>query len=632
MALDYTREDFDTSAPYEMIVSIQDPFEREVAINRMSVHAQTVGINATGFKRMLKMYTETQEQLRRTIYVDNTTSFTKQPLELDTGEWRADDGGVSRRTGMGTEVACPHPILPVERLVNIDTGVEKLKIAFCKSDRRWRELIADKKTLASNNSILQLADMGVAVTSENARALVRYISDIENLNYDKIPEKKSVSRLGHIEGEGFSPYVKGLIFDGDANFRSIFECIKTHGSGKAWLETAREARKGNIMARVVLAAAFASVLIKPSGALPFFVHLWGGESGTGKTVALMLAASVWGCPEMGRYIQTFNSTVVGREKLASFLNHLPLMVDELQLAKDSRGKIAFDVYALAEGVGRTRGTKTGGIDRTPTWHNCILTTGETPITGTGSGAGAVNRVIEIECKSSERIVEDGHTVSGAVRKNYGFAGKKFVKELYDNPDNLPRIAELYRTYFKELSDNDTTEKQAMAAAVILIADKLATEWIFKDGSPLTVAEISKFLASKASVSSGERGYQYMCGWVSQNSNRFHKDATDVYGVIESKYGDAEDEIFAYINQTIFRKASEDAGFSSNALISFLKERNLILTRGKNNTRGKRINGVLTYCIAMKMPSDEDESEAGTEGTVDENGFVEIDPDGDIPFI
>ena len=39
-------------------------------------------------------------------------------------------------------------------------------------------MVADKKLLASNNSILELANMGIAVTSENSRALVHYISDL----------------------------------------------------------------------------------------------------------------------------------------------------------------------------------------------------------------------------------------------------------------------------------------------------------------------------------------------------------------------------------------------------------------------------------------------------------------------
>lgn len=592
MEFHYTKEDFSTPGPYEDILSIQNPFQREVATNQLAQYAKGVGVGVTGFKRMMKLYIQSQES-DRMVYLDHVTAFTGQKLELDSGEWTCDDFGVSRRGKFGEEIACPHPILPVERLVNIDTGGEKLKLAFCKGDRRWREVIAEKKVLASNTSILGLADSGIAVTSENSRALVKYISDLENLNFDLIPEKKSVARLGHIEGEGFSPYVEGLVFDGDLNFRSIFESIQSAGSRQAWLDLARSLRQGNVMARIVLAASFASPLVSPCGSLPFFVHLWGGESGTGKTVALMLAASVWASPEMGRYIQTFNSTVVGREKLAAFLNHLPLIVDELQLAKDSRGKLAFDVYALAEGVGRTRGNKNGGIDRTPTWSNCILTSGETPITNSSAGAGAVNRVIEIECLSSRKIIEDGHTTAGILRKNYGFAGREFAERLYQD-GNTERAAELYKKHFRALSENDTTEKQAMAAAVILTADELATEWIFQDGRAITEQEISQFLASRAAVSSGRRGYDYFCDWAAQNANRLRGDVEmgDVYGTISG------DQVC--IIRSVFNRVAEEAGFSPAALLSYLKENGLIETRGRAMTCSRRVNGVRTECVCLKV--------------------------------
>ena len=592
MEFHYTKEEFSTPGPYEDILSIQNPFQREVATNQLAQYAKSVGVGITGFKRMMKLYIQSKEN-DRMVYLDHVTAFTGQKLELDSGEWTCDDFGVSRHGKFGEEIACPHPILPVERLVNIDTGGEKLKLAFCKGDRRWREVIAEKKVLASNTSILGLADSGIAVTSENSRALVKYISDMENLNYDLIPEKKSVARLGYIDGEGFSPYVDGLVFDGDLNFRSIFESIKSAGSRQKWIDLARSLRQGNVMARIVLAASFASPLVSPCGSLPFFVHLWGGESGTGKTVALMLAASVWASPEMGRYIQTFNSTVVGREKLAAFLNHLPLIVDELQLAKDSRGKLAFDVYALAEGVGRTRGNKNGGIDRTPTWSNCILTSGETPITNSSAGAGAVNRVIEIECLSSRKIIEDGHTTAGILRKNYGFAGREFAERLYQD-GNTERAAELYKKHFRALSENDTTEKQAMAAAVILTADELATEWIFQDGRAITEQEISQFLSSRAAVSSGRRGYDYFCDWAAQNANRLRGDVEmgDVYGTISG------DQVC--IIRSVFNRVAEEAGFSPAALLSYLKENGLIETRGRAMTCSRRVNGVRTECVCLKV--------------------------------
>lgn len=588
----YTKEDFYTPAPYEALLAIKDPFQRELEINQLAEYAKTVGV--TGFKKLLKTFYESQKLANDTVYIDNTTTFTGQPMELDVGDWRADDFGITRRTGFGEEVACPHPIMPVERLVNIDTGIEKLKIAFSKG-KKWRELIVDKRTLASANSIVSLADMGVAVTSENAKALVRYLSEVENINYERIPERKSVGRLGYIEDEGFSPYVDGLIFDGDANFRTMFSAISARGKASDWVSVAKECRAMSTTARIMLAASFASVLVQPFGALPFFVHLWGGESGTGKTVALMLAASVWGDPTMGRYIQTFNSTMVGQEKTAAFLNSLPMLIDELQLAKDHRGRLQFNVYALAQGVGRTRGTKTGGIEKTPTWGNCILTTGESPLTVGGDGEGALNRVIDIECRASETVITDGMRVSGTLKKSYGHAGKLFVSNL-TKAGIMDKAKGWFEDIFKELSKSDTTEKQAIPAALIIVADRLATEWFFRDMEPLSIEHISEFLRTKASVSMGERGYRYICDWVAQNSARLNPvDNGETYGTVDEEDG------YAYIISKVFREACEAGGFSATALLSYLKSNSLIRTRGNRNTIGKRIGNVNTECIAMRLP-------------------------------
>ncbi len=601
---EYTQDDFlNTTAPFEEVYALHgDPFQHERALAAMCKVAKKAAV--INFKTMYIAYVKSLRKQAMTVYQGSVTQFSDQPIELDAGDWRADEGGVSRQGAFGSEeYACPHPIMPVERLVNIDTGMEKLKLAFRKG-KQWRYIIVDKNILASSNKITDLAGNGIAVTSKSAGTLIEYLSDIENRNYDLIPEKNSVGRLGWINDEGFSPYVEGLVFDGDANYKSIFESIKTHGSGKLWLETIINIRKSSLLARIVLASAFASVLIAPLGCLPFFVHLWSGESGTGKTVALMMAASVWGDPYIGRYIQTFNSTLVGREKLAAFLNSLPMMIDELQLAKDNRGKLQFDVYALAEGVGRTRGTKTGGIDKTPTWANCTITTGETPIVNANSGSGASNRVIEIECKTADRIIEDGHGLSTILKANYGFAGKAFIKKLKEF--DFDKVKEIYAQYYKQLSESNTTEKQAMSAALIVTADALVTEWIFRDGQCLTMEQMAEFLKSKAAISGPERGYHYMCDWVAQNGNKFIRpeDAGsdkvytgEVYGYLEGST--------AYIISSVFRRACDDEGLSSASLLSWLKTGNFIETRGRAFTKGKSINGVKAECVVMKMPFIED---------------------------
>lgn len=596
----FEKEDFLTPAPYEALYKFhKEPFVHAAKMAELSAYAERMKFR--GFKAMYKRYVESLKVQSGTVYIDNVTRFTGQPMELNAGDWEAEDTGIFKKNGFNDEMACPHPIMPIERLVNIDTGEEKLKLAFRKG-AIWRKIIVSKIVLANSNKVTELAGNGIAVTSQTARAFISYISDLENLNYDIIPERKSIGRCGYITDEGFSPFVEGLIFDGDANFKGMFEAIRSRGSVEKWLETAKEVRGMSLTARILLAASFASPLLEPLNCLPFFVHLWGVDSGTGKTVALMVAASVWGDPTIGAYVKTFDGTTVGLEKTAAFLNNLPLCLDELQLAKDLKGRTNFDVYKLAQGVGRTRGNRSGGVDLTPTWRNCILTTGESPLTGQAAGAGAVNRVLDIECRSAQAVIRDGMRISSIIKRNYGFAGRIFVEELYQ-PGVLEQVTERYRQLFQQLNDMDTTEKQAMAAAAIILADELACRWIFQGTEhPLTIEQISEFLASRAAVSAGDRGYQYLCDWVTQHSNQLvgRSDTIEVLGALDGNR--------AYIIRSVFERILQDAGYSTAAMISYLKQEHLIETRGRNNTKGKRINGIPTECFCLLLPAVDTEEE------------------------
>lgn len=604
----YTREDFDTPAPYEYICAIKDPFQQNVAERNLSNYAKEAGFKA--FKTSLKAYRESLKNASRAMAViseDGVTQFDDQMLELNTGEWTADDFGVRRAGGFGTEdVACPHPIMPIERLRNIDTGELKVRLAFrrgLQNRKSWTVMTADFDTIANAKNIVSLSKIGISVTSgKRAQNLVDYLTDIMDLNYDTIPETKSVSRMGWND-EGFAPYVKDVVFDGNENFRGIYSSIRQHGDYEAWIKEAKECRKYSITARLVLAASFASVLVGPLGCLPFFVHLWGMDSGTGKTVAQMLAASVWANPAVGgAFFPTFKATSVGFEVLAGFLNSLPIIIDELQLAKDYRGKVNFNVYELASGSGKLRSNKTLGLASTPTWANCFITSGETPLVGENDGAGAVNRVIEIECKADAKAIKDGHKTSGILKANYGHAGKAFIDRLCRG-SNLEEAHKLYEIYYEDCLKNNTTEKQAMAAALILAGDFMASQWIFEDKDDvLTVDAIADFLKSREAVSAADRGYDYMCDWVAQNAGRFRASSDERYGQI----ADGVDEGWVYIiRATAWNKACADAGISSQALLSHLKSRGLIQTRGKGFTKTKRIGGIPSDCVVMKLKEDPD---------------------------
>lgn len=589
---EYTKEDFLTSPePFEVVYRHRDNgFEFTQAIEQMACVAQSVGVR--NFKTLFKEYCKAMGVRGRGNTIKNATNFSGQPIELDCGNWIADDDGIRVETEMGEMLACIHPILPTKRLVNIDNNTEKLKIEY-KKGNFWRSLVESKRTLASASQILDLAERGVAVNSENARLLVRYLHDAENLNYERIEEVSSIGRLGWVKGYGFSPYVEHLEFDGDVSCKNFFDSVKQVGDFTQWLEMALDVRKNSLYGRLLIAASLSSVLVQPLNCLPFFVHFWGGTE-AGKTVGLMLAASVWADPRPGRYIQTFNSTAVGKERSAAFVYNMPLIMDELQIAS-SRESFDQEIYKLSEGVGKTRGNKAGGVDETPTWCNCILTNGEMPITGVSSGSGAVNRIIEVECTTA--LFSDPKHVADTCLQNFGFAGRYFVEWLERNDPSFTTAAQLYKIYSKELEQMDTTGKQSMAMALILAADFLAEQAIFHDGLALKPQDVKPFLKSKKDVSVNERAYEYIRETLAANKKKFDDDddIMECWGMV--------DDTYFYVIKSRFEKICVEAGYSAKSLLSWMKQTGKIEV-SKGYTKTKRINGEAVHCIWVIKDPDE----------------------------
>ena len=597
---EYTADDFyNSSDPYAFLYQYKDD-KFLLGQMREKLKAQAAKVGVKGFVGLWNAYLETINQ-QRGISMDNATQFDGQEIELFSGQYICDEYGVSMTDKYGYEqVVCRHPIMPVERLVNIDSGEERLKLAY-KKGRVWRSIIVEKSVIASSSSILQLAANGIMVNSENAKALSTYILEMEQLNYELIPEQKSVGRLGWVGEHGFSPFVDDLVFDGETNFKHIFNSVKPEGSRNAWLYAMQDLRKEKSPGRLFLAASFASAILEPCGLLPFFLHAWGGTE-TGKTVGLMIAASVWACPKLGEYVTTFNSTLVGQEMTASFLNSLPMCIDELQI-QSSSGIRDFDriIYQLTEGVGRTRGAKTGGLQKMNTWKNCIITNGEHPISNANSGGGAVNRVIEFEC--DEKVYSDLVGICAVIQSNYGFAGREFVEYLQTD-GAFDRVNALQKEYYRELLKSDSTDKQAASASAILAADHIATELIFKDGNNLTVADLEKIMTKKKEVNVNNRALEFVYELVERNPNRFK---ANEFGDYQGEVWGKSEETCIYIIKSVFDREMGNGGFNSTAFLAWAKRNDITITDNGKRTKKARITGSATNCVCIKKNLSEFES-------------------------
>lgn len=606
------------------ILEIKDNIERTQFLNAVRNKAKTIG-RAKEFGEVFKAFFEDYKQ--KMLDKGNVTHFTDQPLQLQCGMWDANDLGVSTvkydKSGFPTTVvACSHPVLPIEILKNIDTGIERVTLAFFKYGG-WQKVTVGREICADNTAIVKvLSRIGIEVTTENSKNLVRYISDCIGMNPVRLEPKRSINRLGWA-GNEFMPYASDIVYDGDEAFEPIYRNIQQKGSYDRWKEYCGELRKNKVV-RLAFAASFASVLIERVNALPFVFHVWSGESGTGKTVAIMAAMSIWGNPKMGGLVKTMNTTKVNIMRTSAFLYSLPYAGDELQTMKD-KWSTNFDqlIYQITEGIDRGRGKASGGVEETRTWKNSYLFTGEEPITKQNSRAGSKNRVIEIEAEG--KLIEDGNATVGFLTENYGYAGKELIEYLQKTATK--DLQAQYREYYDEMCHLDTTEKQAMAMACILLADKILTQVVFTDETAYEIEDVSMYLRSAQEVDVAEQSYQMVLNWIAKNPVRFRDpDEADSLnrGEVWGKIEDVDDGAMtiATVNKSVLCDFLDKVDFDYAAVSKKWAEQNRII----KNSQGKFVHQTKVFGVKASY------IKIIVSQNVDKDGFMIIDEEQEkLPF-
>ena len=101
-------------------------------------------------------------------------------------------------------MVCRTPIILTQRLKSLETGEEKMEVAF-KRDGVWHKGIFPRSTIFTARGITILADMGCTVTSENAKLVVRFLSALESENIDVILRADATSTFGWQPGKRFIP-------------------------------------------------------------------------------------------------------------------------------------------------------------------------------------------------------------------------------------------------------------------------------------------------------------------------------------------------------------------------------------------------------------------------------------------
>lgn len=518
------------------------------------------------------LFTAADEQPAQKEKVLNYTEFLSQPVKLCCGEWECIDNVYNDFEGE----ASPIPVLPVEILRNVEEGTEKIRLAY-RSGGRWHDFITARSVVANTSKITSLADKGLEVNSDNAGALVKYIADIIKLNRERaLPCRESVSHLGWYN-DLFLPYDNSITIEIEGSEEALIKAVEAKGSLDDWVNAVQPLWEQYFPVRMAIAASLASCMISKADILPFIFHLW-GASGSGKTVSLLIAASVWGKP---RALQkTLNDTQNSLIATAALMKNIPLFADELQSKAANAAKNNFDDFIMQFAEGTERGRLDAGAKqrRTRQWQNIAITTGEEPFTKANSGGGAKNRCIELECPDKMIDLPTAQAVCNFISCNYGTAGKDFVNYI-----RYKDISADYAAIVNTIAEiSDTTGKQAMAAAILFLADSYACNAIFNRRD--LVLDIKKALPqlvkSRQEVDTAERAYKSIVALVEVNKDNF--DAAHGHTGREF-WGKIEGDTVTIIKFVLVRELDK-LGFDFNAVKKRWAQNGYII----KNSQGKYV--------------------------------------------
>lgn len=280
-----------------------------------------------------------------------------------------------------------------------------------------------------------------------------------------------------------------VIYQSPAQAKHAF---RHKGTLAAWQQTVAMRCRGNSRLVFVIACAFAPVLLELLGEESGGFHVR-GDSSSGKTTLLWLAASVWGGVD---FLQRWRTTINGLEGLATLHNDCLLILDELaQVDPKEAGNIA---YMLANGQGKARADRGGLVKKSARWRLLYLSAGEISLadhvgeSGQKVKAGQEIRLLDMPADAGKglgvfEMLNDcdnpavfARQLTEAATTHYGMAGTAFIEAVIANRAELQDTLATHRKQFLQdcLPENAVGQVERVASrfALVAIAGELATHY------------------------------------------------------------------------------------------------------------------------------------------------------------
>ncbi len=361
-------------------------------------------------------------------------------------------------------------------------------LRFRNTHGRWRTWAMPMRMLAGRGDELRgvLLDSGVEIDPRGRELLCVY------LQAQHPSRRMTCATQTGWHGDSFVlPDVvighgaSDAVFQSEESGSAEYGCA---GNLREWRERIAGVAVGNPLLTLALAVAFAGPLLGKLHAEGGGVHLV-GESSTGKTTCADAARSVWGGPE---YRRSWRATANGIEAAATLFNDSLLVLDEISEC-DPR-EIGLIVYALTNGTGKQRASRTGAARSVRRWRCAILSTGERTLAtammegGHRAKAGQAVRLLDVAVSRRHGAWDalhghaDGRALSDAIKsaadRHYGHAGREFLERLTRDGRDLGEMLETIKALpeFVAADAEGQAKRAASRFALFALAGELATEY------------------------------------------------------------------------------------------------------------------------------------------------------------
>jgi putative DNA primase/helicase len=300
--------------------------------------------------------------------------------------------------------------------------------------------------------------------------------------------------------------------------------FRVKGTPEQWRERIAAPCAGNSRLVFALACAFAGPLLRPAQMESGGFH-FRGDSSSGKTTALKVAASVYGGPS---YLQRWRTTDNALEAIAAQHCDGLLILDELaQVDPKTAGECA---YMLANEQSKARATRTGTPRARLSWRLLFLSAGELGLADhmaegmKRTRTGQEVRMADIPADAGKGLGafenlhghEGGSNFSrylvGQAGSVYGSVGRAWLQWLTENADTLKaRIREASAALASQIvpeAASGQVERVGARFALVGAAGELATAagltgWAAGESEQAARACFNDWLAARGGIGNGE---------------------------------------------------------------------------------------------------------------------------------